>query len=672
MSEKLYELPEAWRIAIRREQDAHDFYAKMAHSAADAATKAFFEALAQEELRHKARLEEEFKRAFQPDLEEPRGRTGTFVHDQHRGAQPAGFSWWEWEDEAFRLAKELDVPILLDISASWCHWCHVMDEQTYANPEVAAFINSDFIPVRVDTDKRPDVNARYNMGGWPTTAFLTPDGEVLTGATYMPPRQFLDAARKASEHYRANKGKIQEQVEQLRSQIAEEAAQPAPRGSLDIGIVERVVSGVMSGFDKEHGGFGDGTKFPQTDALELALAEYQRSGEGRLRNIVDKTLKAMASGGMYDPVEGGFFRYSTTRDWSIPHYEKMAEDNANLLTLYLHAYQVLGDESYKATAADVVRYLLRTLTDERGFFYSSQDADEEYYKLPAAERAKRTPPYVDKTPYTNYNAMLISALLHAGVVLDDRAPTDAALKAVDAIWERHRATGEGIAHTKGREGEVAGLLTDQIWMARALLDAHEFTTDPRYLERAVELMNLAYDRLEDKANGGFFDRDDDPKALGKLRHRNKDLNDNALAALVALRLHAFTGDAKHRRAAEGALSLFAGQYQAFSFFASRYALAVRALLAEPIQVLIVGSADDPLTRDLRQASLKLYAPYRVIQVVDPTWEKERLARLGYPAAPAPRAYICVGLTCAQPTVKPEEIAGIVTPLVSPWKGRTPR
>ena len=165
---------------------------------------------------------------------------------------------------------------------------------------------------------------------------------------------------------------------------------------------------------------------------------------------------------------------------------------------------------------------------------------------------------------------------------------------------------------------------------------------------------------------------DDPDALGRLRDREKTLTQNALAAHVALRLHAFTGEDKHREAAKRALLLFSEHYPAYGYFAADYAASIRAFLSQPIQAIIVGSAEDALTRDLRQASLTLYAPFRVIQVVDPEWEKERLARLGYPAEPAPRAYICVGLTCAAPTENPEEVESIVAPLVAPWKGRKPR
>lgn len=672
MSQELYELEGAWALAIRREQDAHDFYERMARSAEDATTKAFFESLAQEELRHKQQLEDEYRRTFQPDLEEPREKKGVFVHDLHRGDEPPGFSWWGWEEEAFRLAKELDVPILLSISASWCHWCHVMDETTYSHPDVAAAINADFIPVRVDTDERPDVNARYNSGGWPTTAFLTPDGEIITGATYMPPEQFLETARQVSDYYRSNRDAIQAKILELQAQRQQALARPAPEGDLSLDIVEQVVSDVAEGFDEQYGGFGTAPKFPQAEAVELALAEYQASGDDRLRKVVEETLQGMASGGMYDHVEGGFFRYSTTRDWSIPHFEKMAEDNAKLLSLYLHGYQVFGEEAYRETAVGVARYLLNTLTDERGYFYASQDADEEYYKLSAAKRAERKPPYIDKTPYTNYNAMLISSLLQAGVVLDWRAPTEAALRAVDTIWERHYAPGRGMAHKMSDDGEVTGLLTDQVWMARALLDTHESTSQPRYLQQAVELMDFVYEHLADETQGGFFDRVDDPDALGRLRDREKTLTLNALAAHVALRLHAFTGEDKHREAAKRALLLFSEHYPAYGYFAADYAASIRAFLSQPIQAIIVGSAEDALTRDLRQAALKLYAPFRVIQVVDPKWEKERLARLGYPAEPAPRAYICVGLTCAAPTENPDEVASIVAPLVAPWKGRKPR
>ncbi len=672
MSEKLYELERAWALAMRREQDARDFYDRMARSTEDAATKGFFESLAQEEQQHKQRLEDEYRRTFQPDLEEPKEKKGVFVHDLHRGDQPAGFSWWDWEEEAFRLAKELDVPILLSISASWCHWCHVMDEKTYSHPEVAAAINADFIPVRVDTDKRPDINARYNTGGWPTTAFLTPDGEVLTGGTYMTPQQFLDTARQVSEYYRTNSAAIEAKVLEVQEQRQKALARSAPDGELRLDIVAQVVSDLVAGFDEQYGGFGKAPKFPQTEALELALAEYRLSGDDRLRRVVEETLQGMASGGMYDHVEGGCFRYSTTRDWSVPHYEKMAEDNANLLALYLHAFQVFGEEAYKETASGIVRYLLDTLTDERGYFYSSQDADEEYYKLSAAERAEHKPPYIDKTLYTNYNGMLVSSLLQAGVVLDWRAPTEAALKAVDSVWDRNYTAGRGTAHTTSGGADVAGLLADQVWMVRALLDAHEATSEPRYLQRAVELMDFVYAHLEDRAQGGFFDRVEDPNALGRLRDREKSLTQNALAADIALRLHAFTADDKHREAAKRALTLFSEHYSAYGFFAAGYAASVRAFLSQPIQAIIVGSAEDSLTRDLRQAALKLYAPYRVIQVVDPAWEEERLARLGYPAEPAPRAYICVGLTCAQPTADPNEVAGIVAPLVAPWERRKPR
>ena len=297
MTKDIFALLQAWRMAIQREQDAHDFYVRMAQTATDASAKALFETLAVEETKHKQWLEAEYRRVFERDLEEPRGRVGIFEHDL-RDRRPAGIAWWDWEEETFRLAKELDVPILLSISAVWCHWCHVMDETSYANPEVAALINADFIPIRVDTDQRPDIKSRYNMGGWPTTAFLTPDGEVLTGATYVPPEEFKRLLNQVSDYYRNNKDAVQAKLSELedRRQAAREARARAI-GELSISIVEEVVEAVVDGFDPLHGGFGEAPKFPHAEALELALAEYWRTKDEQLLGVVTKTLSAMAQGG---------------------------------------------------------------------------------------------------------------------------------------------------------------------------------------------------------------------------------------------------------------------------------------------------------------------------------------------------------------------------------------
>ena len=237
--------------------------------------------------------------------------------------------WRPWSAETFEAARAADKPILLSISAVWCHWCHVMDETSYSDQRVIELANSEYVPVRVDNDLRPDINQRYNMGGWPTTAFLTPQGDVLTGATYLPPDQMAGALRKVAEFYRANRPAIAAEVLEGRRRAG--ALVAASAGSLDPALVDRVLGAVESAYDPEHGGFGTAPKFPQTDAIALLAEQAVLRDEPRLREMARHTLHAMAGGGSYDHVEGGFFRYSTTEDWSVPHFEKMLEDHGGLL-----------------------------------------------------------------------------------------------------------------------------------------------------------------------------------------------------------------------------------------------------------------------------------------------------------------------------------------------------
>jgi thioredoxin-related protein len=267
MVENQSELPEAWQLAIRREKESREFYARMAQSASDASLKALFESLAAEELRHRERLETEYRRLFEADLGLPRGRTGVFEHALRTKGPPL-ISWHEWDEEAFRLAQELDVPILLSIGAVWCHWCHVMDQTTFGDPEVAALIDRHFLAIRVDNDMRPDINTRYNMGGWPTVAFLTPTGEVLTGGTYMPPAAFKETLKRVSEHYRDNRDSILKRAAELRIE-RDNIGTPAVAGDIDMSASEAVFLATVGGYDEEFGGFGSAPKFPQADAIEL-------------------------------------------------------------------------------------------------------------------------------------------------------------------------------------------------------------------------------------------------------------------------------------------------------------------------------------------------------------------------------------------------------------------
>src|SRR5712664_1323534 len=337
--------------------------------------------------------------------------------------------WQDWSKDAFEKAKLEQKPILLDIFGSWCHWCHVMDKTSYSDAAVADFVNKNFVAVRVDTDKRPDVNRRYNMGGWPSTVFLDSDGKVITGGTYIPPQQMREVLRSVTDLYQKSKGKIRSKLGPVNI--------PKPTGEeLTERLIRDISTTMAVNFDIDYGGFGFEPKFPHTEALELALLRFHYTDEKEMMTVASRTLDKMGKGGVYDSVEGGFFRYSTTRDWSIPHFEKMAEDNAKLLAVYLHAFQLTGKPLYKDRAEGIVKYVNTSLSDsEHGGFYGSQDADEEYYKLDLSGRKTRKNPAIDRTVYTNYNAEFVSSFLLASVVLERPELGKFALKSLDRILD---------------------------------------------------------------------------------------------------------------------------------------------------------------------------------------------------------------------------------------------
>jgi len=386
--------------------------------------------------------------------------------------------WLEWEKESFDKARSLGRPILLDITGSWCHWCHVMDNTSYKDPVVIDLVNKKFVPVRVDTDRRPDVNRRYNMGGWPTTAFLDNEGRIITGGTYIPPEQLREVLRSVLDFYGTNKGKIGSKLQTTRIPQAKSEA-------LSDKIAKDIATTVAVNFDIDYGGFGFEPKFPHTEALEYALLRYRYHGEKEMLTVVTKTLDKMGSGGVYDRVEQGFFRYSTTRDWSIPHFEKMAEDNAKLLAAYLHAFQITGKALYRDVAEGIVKYVNASLSDpEHGGFFGSQDADEEYYKLDLSKRKTRKSPAVDTTLYTNYNALFISSFLLSSIVLDRPEVGKFAIKSLDRILTLPSDGALPFHYWKEDYGaKLKGLLVDYASLLHSLLDAYEYSGKPAYLEK---------------------------------------------------------------------------------------------------------------------------------------------------------------------------------------------
>jgi uncharacterized protein YyaL (SSP411 family) len=575
-------------------------------------------------------LVREYRRVFESQVDDGLQPLKAFANQMHSGIS-GEVAWLDWTEDSFLLARELDLPILLNISAVWCRWCRLMDETTYGNSEVASLINGEFIPIRVDNDRRPDINARYNMGGWPTTTILTPSGETLTGRTYVTPDQMVRFLQQASEYYKINRDRLVGRLEQVELERSQLSHKTEAAGPVSLAIVDDLVGEVVASFDRVYGGFGDAPKLPNPDALELALAVQHRTSDAQLRRLVELTLTNMATGGIHDQEMGGFFRYSTTKDWSIPQFEKLLKDNAKLLRVYLQAYQAFGRDLYEQTARRIVEFINSTLYDQtRGIFYSSQAADDRYYDLSLEERQNVEPPYIDQTAYTNWNAMTVVALLEASAVLSEPALARQATHVLDFLWRNLYEPGMGMFHCYDDAARVPGLLTDQAWTARALLHAYQYTAQAEYLDRAQELVKeCVYMLYADPAGLGYFDCVVDINASGRLKEGLKNINENALMAEVSTILFRLTGEDIYRDGAEAALSAFGAGYRTYGYFAARYGLSVERALRPYVAMIIAGNRSDSRTERLLQAGLKIYVPNRVVQIFDPVWERDRLEAMGF-------------------------------------------
>lgn len=553
--------------------------------------------------------------------------------------------WRLWGRAAFDEAQKAQKPVLLAISGVWCHWCHVMDETSYSDPEIIKIINDDYIPIRVDTDQRPDVNSRYNLGGWPTTAILTPKGALLTGGTYIPPAQLKRLLQGMARVFADEHEGI---VKKLARAALERESDPDPDAAGAVLTADeareahaRIIGALRQAYDPVHGGFGREPKFPMVGALELLLAEYLVTGDTGLREMVETSLGGMSGAGMYDPVEGGFFRYSTTRDWSVPHYEKMLEDNAGLLGLLAVAFAVTADERWATVARDVHRFLRNVLyLEDAQCWAGSQDADEEYYRLPTVGREARTAPFVDRTIYVNLNAMLARALLSAGVHLDQEEYTTEAVATLASLWRLAYRPGEGMAHfIHGGEPQLFGQLTDNVAVGRALLQAYQVTGEGMWLDRARDLATIVTRKFRAPA-GGFLDFIPEPGAAGRLAEGRVELEENSAAVLWLCELARVTGETDFEQDALTAVGVPHHQYEHYGVLAAVYAQALAAVFRPWVTVTISGPEEE--LGQLHRRALAAVLPQRALSLV------------AIPGA-AVRAVICIGSRCLRPLASASEL-----------------
>ena len=570
-------------------------------------------------------------------------------------------NWLPWGEAAFNKAQSENKPVLLSISAVWCYWCHVMDETSYSDPGVQALINDHFIAVRADNDHRPDVNARYNVGGWPTTAFLTAHGGLIGGATYLPPDQFIAMLAEFKEAYQEDRPTLYDQARSLLRQRQERVNRVAAGPDVEDSLVDMVSRTVAGAYDVVNGGFGLAPKFPNGPILDFLVHLARTTGEEFYRVMLEKTLDGMCSGPLYDSEEGGFFRHSANADWSGPQWEKLLEDNVVLCKAYLDAYSLLGKDNYLTVASQCVGYLITHLYDESApGFRGSQGAHSEYFGLPVSDRRSQAPPPVDPSCYSSTNAQAVSLLLDAAWRLAQPYLTEVALRVLEVIDSSAR--NGALSHVFDESGPSGGpaFLTDWAYLLIGLVDAHKYTGQGTYLDRAITVASELLDRFFDESHGGFFDIESDPHAIGYLRLREKPLPDNVTAVTALLNLYQVTRNRDYRQVAEAALSAFTGSYKEWGEYSAGYGIAVHRSKNDPVEVSIEGFPEDPGTRAMLKAAYRLPCANLVIKPV-------MVDELQVPA----QAHVCLETLCLPPVTDPDllndAVSGIDSAGASPFE-----
>ena len=456
--------------------------------------------------------------------------------------------WLEWSADVFARAETERKPVLLSLVTAWSDECAEMDRTTYAQPDVATLIDARFVPVRVDADRRPDINDRYTLGGWPTTVFLTSNGDALSGATYLDAPRMIAMLREVADAYRDRADEIGARAAAVRAQRLQrnrEALQPLrdPIAHFRSLLAER--------FDPLNGGFGSAPKLPHAHALSFAVS-LAGDGDNELAQMMAVTLRQMRA--LWDPETGGFYRYAEAADWTRPGSGKTLEDNAALLHVYVEAALRLRDVDWLEQAAAIVRWVKGMMADEaNGGFFNARSSRE-----------------ADKTMYVDRNAMMVGAFIRAAALFDDVWLRDFALKSLEAVIVPAYKPGGGVAHLNAATGagSVRGLLTDQIHVASALIWAHAATGQLPYSMLAAEVLQFAIRTMWDESAGGFRDRADlhDPLVPFEL---------NCHAACVLDRLSVLTGDPAYQDRARAILQAMAAEYHEQDLFGAPYALAVR-------------------------------------------------------------------------------------------------
>ena len=693
-----------------------------------------------------------------------------------RSARHQPVQWNPWGPAAFERAQAENKPILLDIGAVWCHWCHVMDRESYEDAEIAAIINQHFIAVKVDRDERPDVDARYQsavsaisgQGGWPLTAFLTPDGRPYFGGTYFPRDDrfgrpgFGRVLLTMAQVWNDRRDEALESAASVMSAIEQNESFSGRGGQLSLALAGKLVESILKLYDQRNGGFGSQPKFPHSAALDLLLQSALHQGNAQAGMAFVATLEKMSRGGIYDQIAGGFHRYSVDERWVVPHFEKMLYDNTELLRNYVHGFQSFADPGFLRTAREIIGWLDSTMTDrERGGFFASQDADidldddGDYFtwtldearavldvneldvaslywdigelgdmhhnpaknvlhvkydlrdlssrpdfaakysfhqletlldsarrKLMAARRL-RPMPFIDRTLYTGWNAMAISAYLEAAAVLNNPAPRIFALRTLTRLLAEAWDGSQTLCHVIDYHDamlateRIPGTLDDYAFTVHACIDAWIGSGEISFYTEALKLADAMIARFYDRTAGAFFDTAEPaPGAvpLGALTARRKPLQDsptpagNPTAVSALLRLEALSGRANYREIAEDTLESFSGIVEHFGLYAGSYGLALMRFLQDPMQIVIVGNGEE--ADRMYHTAMAGFGVHKTVirlntsQLVPgalPEALAETVLQAPAPAGSAAWALVCKGRTCLPPIADPETLLAALPP-----------
>jgi uncharacterized protein len=608
--------------------------------------------------------------------------------------------WYPWGDEAFSRARAEDKPILLSIGYAACHWCHVMERESFEHEETAALMNEHFVSIKVDREERPDVDAVYmdavvalsGHGGWPMTVFLTPAGEPFFGGTYYPPEprhglpSFKQLLAAVAEAYRDQREGVAKQAASLVDALQRTARMTPSNEPLTESVLAAATRSLVAQVDPRWGGFGQAPKFPPASALEFLL----RRGEP---GPVETTLDGMAAGGMYDLVGGGFHRYSVDDKWLVPHFEKMLYDNALLAPVYLHAWLVVGTDRYREIVEETLDYMLRELRLPEGGFASAQDADTngvegltytwtEEEGVPAELlqpfedgrsiirgdldpetkarlfeiRETREKPARDDKAIAAWNGLALAALAEAGRRLERTDYVEAA-RALAEFLLRTLSDEQGRLHRTYNAGRAkgTGYLEDYADVANGLYELHVATGDMRWLEEARRLALLAVELFGDDDRGGFFLT---PSHGEQLVARQKDFDDhptpsgNSMLAFVLLRLARIYGDDELERRAVGVFRLIRDLLERAPSAFGHALCALDLYFAAPREIAVIGPPDAPVAR----AALAAYEPNAVV-AFGPSDEVPLLQGKGLVDG-EPAVYVCERFACQAPVTDPAALAAV--------------